>query len=120
MYSSKPNFSDPDLLVLARSVNKQNGTSVVNSARASFQKSPFLLSLADAHDKSNLPKSSSNFLTMPRKTPLLSLGLVNFEDADASFEVCHTSALSPYQDPTSKSLIPLRKKGRPRKTFPDP
>ncbi|GFV56851.1 hypothetical protein TNCV_146031 [Trichonephila clavipes] len=34
--------------------------------------------------------------------------------------VYHTSALHPHQDPSSKPLSPLHKRGRPRKTLPGP
>ncbi|GFR04056.1 hypothetical protein TNCT_418141 [Trichonephila clavata] len=58
-------------------------------------------------------------LVLSQRSPT-TFEVANLEDPDIPIGVYHTSALRPHQDPSSKPLTPLRKRGRPRKNFPGP
>ncbi|GFY67194.1 hypothetical protein TNIN_418031 [Trichonephila inaurata madagascariensis] len=63
-----------------------------------------------------MPRRDSPFIILGQRSPTFEVA--NLEDPDVLIGVYHTSALHPRQDPSSKPLAPIRKRGRPRKTLP--
>ncbi|GFT07631.1 hypothetical protein NPIL_255401 [Nephila pilipes] len=65
----------------------------------------------------NLKHCNWFYSDSPHRTYDFVKEVANPEDPDVPIGVYHTSTSRPHQDPSTKPLTPLRKRGKPRKSL---